>query len=63
MILYRGRTNNLQLNNRKRFSGGEVKCDMCGAEIEDIKHFILWCRFFQEERNENINLQRPYIEN
>ena len=28
VILYRERTNNLQLNNRKIFSGGEVKYDM-----------------------------------
>ncbi len=40
-LLFKCRTNNLQLNDRRRFR--EVTCDVCGAEKEDLIHFLLWC--------------------
>ncbi len=33
---------------------------MCGSEKEDLKHFILWCPAYSEERQKNIILQQPY---
>ena len=42
-ILFKARSNNLELNNRKRFWNEDIKCDMCGAEKGDLGHFLLWC--------------------
>ena len=61
-ILFKCRTNNLPLNDRKRFKGEEEKCDMCGAEREDLKHFVLWCPEYNQERIKHEKLQRPYQE-
>ncbi len=58
----RARTNNLNLNDRKRFRGEETKCDMCGADNEDLKHFLLWCPAYREERRKFTRLQQPYVE-
>ncbi len=62
-IMYRARTNNLQLNDRERHKGKDVKCNMCGEEVEDLKHFILWCPAYDEERGKDTNFQRPYKRN
>ncbi len=56
------RTNNLQLNDRRRFRGEEITCDVCGAEKEDPIHFLLWCPGYSEERRKSVKLQQPYIQ-
>ncbi len=61
-ILFKARTNNLNLNERKRFRGEDTKCDMCGADNEDLKHFLLWCPAYREERGKITRLQQPYVE-
>ncbi len=61
--LFKCRTNNLPLNDRKRFKGEEEKRDMCGAEREDLKHFVMWCPEYNQERIEHPKLRRPYREN
>ncbi len=45
-----------------RFWGDETKCDMCGALNEDLRHFLLWCPAYCEERGKIIRLQQPYEE-
>ncbi len=35
---------------------------MCGAEREDLKHFMLWCPAYTLERMKSERLQQPYIE-
>ena len=50
IIMYRARTNCLKLNDRNRHQGGEVKCKLCGAEVENLEHFILECVELSEER-------------
>ena len=40
-IMYKSRTNNLQLQDRKRHQKGDTKCFMCDEEVEDVKHFML----------------------
>ncbi len=60
-ILFNARTNNLNLNERKRFRGEDTKCDMCGAENEDLKHFLWWCPAYREERRTFTRLQQPYV--
>ncbi len=61
-ILFKARTNNLNLNERKRSSGEDTKCDMCGADKEDLKHFLLWCPAYMEIRRKITLLQQPCIE-
>ena len=63
VIMYRARTNCLRLNDRKRHQGGEIKCKLCGAEEENLEHFLLECDSLKEERKMIKELQRPYIEN
>ncbi len=62
VILFKARTNNLTLNDRKRFRGEDTKCDMCGAE-KDLKHFLLCCRAYTHQRRKSPQLQQPYKEN
>ncbi len=61
-ILFKSRTNNLRLNDRKRFWNEATTCEMCGAEREDLKHFMLWCPAYTQERRKSERLQQPYIE-
>ena len=42
-LLFKARSNTLLLGDRNRFSGGEVICEMCRLETEDLGHFILRC--------------------
>ncbi len=58
ITFYRAGTNNLPLKNRTRYTGGDVKCKLCGKEQKDLKHFILWCPEYQEERKEILECQQ-----
>jgi len=42
-LLFRVRTNTLNLNWRARFRGGEVVCGVCRVEDETLEHFLLRC--------------------
>ncbi len=35
---------------------------MCGAELEDLKHFMLWFPAYTQERIKSERLQQPYPE-
>ena len=63
VIFYKARTNNLNLNDRKRHQNGLTKCEMCEFEREDLNHFILWCVGYQDLRAGEPLFQQPYIEN
>ncbi len=52
----------MQLKDRNRHRQEETKCDMCGAENEDLRHFLLWCPAYVEERKWCVRLQQPYVE-
>ncbi len=52
----------MRLNDRRRFWHGDTECDMCGEGKEDLKHFLLWCPTYEEERRQNFCLQQPYVE-
>ena len=49
-IIFRCRSNTLRLNDRNRFTGGDTKCPLCQAEIEDLAHFILDCPEYRTYR-------------
>ncbi len=61
-LLFKCRINILQLNDRKRFRKEETTCDVCGAENEDLIHFLFWCTGYKEERIKSVKLQQPYIQ-
>ncbi len=35
---------------------------MCGAEREDLKHFMSWCPVYTQERRKSEGLRQPYTE-
>ncbi len=37
-------------------------CDMCGAEREDLRHLMLWCPAYTQERRKSGRLHQPYPE-
>ena len=43
VLLFRARSNTLRLGWRERFVGGGVGCVMCGAEEENLEHFLVRC--------------------
>ncbi len=61
-LLFRCRTNTLQLNDRKRHQQEDTKCPMCEHNYEDLEHFLLICPGYQEERKRLLILQQPYEE-
>lgn len=60
--MYKCRTNTLQLNNINSYIGRARTCDICNAEEEDLKYFILWCPGYIEKRKRLLSLQQPYTE-
>ncbi len=52
----------MNLGDRRRFKNEPTICVMCGAENEDLNHFLLHCDAYNEERRKNLVLQRPYIQ-
>ena len=50
----------LKLNDKKRLRNEDTKCEMCGSEKEDLRHFLLWCPAYSDERQKNEKLQQPY---
>ena len=63
VVMYRARANCLKLNDRNRHQGGEVGCKLCGANIENLEHFLLEGEKLGEERRRIVELQQPYEEN
>ena len=63
LLMYRYRTNTLNLNDRKRYKNENTKCDLCEEENENMEHFLLECKALDNERKEIVELQRPRIEN
>ena len=61
-LLFKCRSNTLRLKDRNRHWQEDTRCDMCGAEIEDLGHFLLWCPAYGEERRKCVRLQQPYTE-
>ena len=63
MLLFKCRTNTLNLNDRKRFQEESTECKLCGYEKEDLRHFLLWCPSYVLPREKNEALHQPYEEN
>ena len=61
-ILFRARTNTLPINERRKHVNENTSCELCGAEVETIKHFLLFCPALTETRRSITALQQPYSE-
>ena len=61
-IFFQIRSNTLNINDRRRHEGRSMQCELCGAEKEDLEHFLLVCGALEEERRKIIKLQRPQEE-
>ena len=59
LFMFKLRSNTLKLNDRNRFTDGEIKCNLCNAEKEDIEHFILDCSRLGAVRIKILKLQYP----
>ncbi len=44
-------------------SSASIISNLCGAEKEDLEHFLLWCPAYTNVRATISELQQPYTEN
>ena len=66
VTLFRARTNTLllgiQYTIKRKHQGGDIICELCKSEAEDLQHFLLRCTALSETRKHTIILQQPYKE-
>ena len=62
-ILFRARTNTLDLQWRKKITNEDTTCQLCGKEEETLDHFILDCEKLNDVRSECLILAKPQMEN
>ena len=60
-VLFRARTNTLPIDERRRHVNEDRSCELCDAEVEAIKHFLLFCLALTETRSITA-LPQPYSE-
>ena len=57
-LLFRARSNTMALNDRFRHDKGgnrrNTGCSLCGAEYENLEHFILKCDKLEGDRNRDL---------
>ena len=60
VLLFRARANILELNDRQRHNKihKDTSCKMCGAEYEDLIHFMIKCKELEEERNTQLIMKK-----
>ena len=61
-ILFKHRSNNFNLNQKKIWKDKEIKCELYEEEKEDLKHYLLWCLAYSKERKKYFTLQWSYQE-
>ncbi len=59
-ILFKCKSHTIRLNDENRFKNEKTQCILCGAENENLEHFLLWCPAYSEEGQKNVDLQQPY---
>ena len=53
-LLFKARSNDLDLNVFKRHTGGAIVCDLCGAVREDLEHFLFNCQKLEGVRDRTL---------
>ena len=61
-LLFKARSNTLNLNIQKRHQKGDTSCILCEEEKEDLVHFIVNCSKLEDIRDEEI-FKESYDEN
>ncbi len=61
-LMFRCRTNTLNITDRNRFKRESEACQLCGNEREGLSHVIQWCAAYEHSRKKNLALQQPYEE-
>merc|ERR1712240_564026 len=56
-LLFRARSNTIDLNTDKRHRGESELCDLCERGTEDMKHFILECSRLEDKRDQQIKIK------
>ena len=60
-LLFKARSNSLNLNDFRRHTGGDVSCELCGAGREDLEHFIFICPCLENFRDRGIVGGRDWV--
>ena len=53
-LLFKARSNDLDLNIFKRHTGGDIACVLCGAVREDLEHFLFNCQKLERVRDRTL---------
>ena len=53
-LLFRARSNTLDLNTDKRHRGESEMCDLCERGTEDLRHFMLECCRLEDKRDQQL---------
>ena len=62
VILYKARTNNLNINDRTRCQNEDTSCIVCGAAEDSLEHLLLHCSGYGSQRAAVPALQQPFPE-
>ena len=44
----------MNLNDLRKYTDGEIKCDVCSDEEEDLIHFLVRCRGLEDRRDKEL---------
>lgn len=55
ILLFKVKSNTLKLNIQKRHKKGDIRCDICGDEREDLVHFLVDCKELEGVRDKKNN--------
>ena len=61
-LMFRARTNTIDLNWRRKREQNDKKCPKC-EQVETLQHFLLDCNSYNEIRAQHHFLTKPFIEN
>lgn len=53
----------LELNWRNRFKNESTRCGLCNHEIENLKHFLLYCKQYADIRQQHGGHRRTHRRN
>ena len=56
-LLFRARSNTLDLNTDKRHRGESEMCDLCERGTEDLRHFMLECCRLEDKRDQQLMIK------
>ena len=56
-LLFQARSNTLRVKAWSRHLEGSTECDLCGAVLEDLIHFLLHCPGVEDKRSRRLILE------